>query len=214
MDKSIIIVGAGKGIGLGVAVKFGLEGYKVGIVNRSEESAGFMLKDLKSRGITAYSALADISDEVSLENALEVLTDQLGGVDILHYNAASYNFKDILELNKSEIIYDFSVNVIGALTSTRKLYDTLKKRKGVVLLTGGGLADHPSFHYASLSIGKSAIRSIAHQLNDKLKDDGIYVGTLTVNGGATEDSITHSPKILSEIFWEMSIKRDQIEIIY
>lgn len=149
---------------MGVITKFGLESNKVGIVNRSEESAKFMVNDLGSKGITAYSALADISDSHSLAKALNTLADKLGSVDVLHYNATSYNFKDVLKIEKSDMNYDFSLNVIGALESTAQLYDKLKERKGTILLTGGGLADHPNFNYGSLSIGKAAIRSMTTSL--------------------------------------------------
>ena len=56
------------------------------------------------------------------------------------------------------------VNVGAALESIKFLYNDLKSNGGAVLLTGGGLANHPHHMYGSLSIGKADIRNLALRL--------------------------------------------------
>jgi short-subunit dehydrogenase len=50
------------------------------------------------------------------------------------------------------------------------------------LFTGSGFASEPVANYASLSIGKAALRSLANTLAQELGADDIHVATVTVQG--------------------------------
>jgi hypothetical protein len=65
-----------------------------------------------------------------------------------------------------------------------------------------------------LSLGKAGLRNLALQLNQALKEDDIYVGTLTINGHIQEESKQYSPALLANIFWDMCLNRTEPEIIY
>ena len=95
-----------------------------------------------------------------------------------------------------------------------ELLPDLKQHQGAILFTGGASANYPSPDMASISLGKAGIRNLALQLHQSLKEEGIFVGTLTVSGGISPDSPTHSPRLLAEKFWEMHQARNQAKIIY
>lgn len=90
----------------------------------------------------------------------------------------------------------------------------MRQTKGAVLLTGGGFSLNPNHEFGSLSLGKAGLRNLALQLNEALKEDDIYVGTLTINGHIQEESDLYSPSILANMFWEMYISRIDAEIRY
>ncbi|WP_116788121.1 SDR family NAD(P)-dependent oxidoreductase [Flavobacterium psychrotrophum] len=213
MKKSLLIIGAGEGLSLATAEKFGKEGFAVGLINRDKNKAAVILKTLAEQHIDAYSEVADATDYISLEHAIRELTRQLGGISVLIYNPAALKNKDILDVEPQEFMDDFKINVGSALKSIQLTIADLKVSSGTILLTGGGFATHPSFKNGTLSIGKAGIRNLALQLNEKLGQEGIYVGTLTITAKITPDSTNHNPVKLAQAYWEMFNDRIEVEVI-
>ena len=76
---------------------------------------------------------------------------------------------------------NLSVDILGALAAIKYFAPYMvKRRKGTILLTGGGLALAPSAEYLSLSIGKAGIRCLAQALFPQLSAKGIHIATLRV----------------------------------
>lgn len=214
MEKTIIIVGAGPGLSRSIAEKFGAEGFQVGLISRNTANLEALVGQLKKKDISASYAVADAGNELELGNALMELRAVLGWVDVLVYNAAALKHKDIMEETPASLAADFSLGVANAQHSVKILMDELKANKGAVLLTGGGFANHPDPSYGSLSLAKAGIRNLAFQLNAKLKDEGIFVGTVTINGRIDPSSDTYSPDLLAKDFWKLVTDRTAIEILH
>lgn len=214
MQKSIIIIGMGPRLSLGVAKKFGQEGYAVGMISRTESNLIHFQNELQSVGITSCYATADVADDKQLVKALEELSAELGQVDVLHYNAVDMRIKDILEEEIDDLVNGFRISVANALVAVRFLLPILEKTRGAILLTGGGAADYPNPAMGSISLGKAGVKNLTYQLDAALKERKVYVGTVTVSGWINHESDTHSPDILAEKFWELHKNRTQIELVY
>lgn len=212
MKKSILIIGAGAGLSTGVAEKFGAEGYKIGLISRSAEKLALLKTELNGKGIECEFATADATDPAELERAIQSIVDRFGSIDVLLYNAAAMKMKPLMSETVEELAEDFKLSVANAFHSVKVLHEVLKASKGAVLLTGGGFAMYPNPAFGSLSLGKAGIRNLAHQLHTVLKDDGIYVGTLTIAGYIQPDSTTHSPVILADKFWQLLQNRNEVEM--
>jgi short-subunit dehydrogenase len=159
-----------------------------------------LVEQLTAHGVEVYTQAADASQPAELERAITALRAQLGPVSALVYNAAAMKAQDILGETVETLTHDFQLNVANALLSVQLLHADLKATHGVVLFTGGGYALYPQPGYGSLSLGKAALRNLALQLHERLKEDGIYAGTLTIAGNVSPDSPTHSPARLAELF--------------
>lgn len=212
MEKSILIVGAGPGLSNGIAEKFGKNGYQVGLISRNSEKLKQQQQELNDKGIVSFFAVADAGNENQLEKAIAELQSKLGSIDILVYNPAPMKMMDILEESVSDLTEDFRLGVANAVHCIKLLHKELKRNKGAVLLTGGGFSLYPMAQFGSLSLAKAGIRNLAFQLNERLKDDGIFVGTVTINGSIHPDSKTHSPLQLADDFWLLAEKRSEVEI--
>ena len=77
MKKTIVVIGAGKGLGFGVAKKFTEEGYKVVLVARNRNALEKMSDELKSKGSDAHYKVADCSEEGEFVKALEEIKNLL-----------------------------------------------------------------------------------------------------------------------------------------
>lgn len=214
MKKGIIIIGMGKGLSLGIAKKFGSEGYQVGMISRNEQNLKAYQSELATENIESLYATADVSNENELLNALDKLKEYMSNVNILQYNAVDYRMVPVLEETEETLTNGFKISVANALTAVKYLLPTLAENKGSVLLTGGGTANYPSAGMSSISLGKAGIRNLTFQLNDALKEKEIYVGTVTICNMISEDSATHNPTILATKFWELNESRNEVEITY
>src|SRR5699024_4728944 len=65
----------------------------------------------------------------------------------------------------------------------------------------------------TLSIGKSGLRSYAHCLHDELKDQGVYVGMLSI-AGVIEEGTHFSPGNIADEYFDMYERRDVAERFY
>jgi short-subunit dehydrogenase len=216
MDKNpvIVIVGAGKGISFSVAKKFGLNGYRVVLVSRSQQNLDQYVSALTSAQIEAFGVAADATDTTSLKYVFDQIKSEFDWPEVLVYNAAHITSGTPLGLLEQQLIDDLKVNVVGALTSVQQVVPRMiEKGKGSIFITGGSIALHPRKEAASLSIGKGAVRTLAYMLADELSAYGIYVGTVTISG-RVEPGTDYDPEKIANIYWDMHVSKDQTEYVY
>jgi len=215
MNKPIIaIVGAGPGVGLHVAEKFGREGFRAALVSRNAEKLARYAEELGKAGVEAEGVPADAGDPASLEAAFARISERFGSPDVLVYNAAVLQPGTPMELTCDRLIDDFKVNVAGALACARLVAPEMTKRgNGTILFTGGGLALQPMARVASLAIGKAGIRSLAYTLGEELAPRGVFVGTVTICGFVKPGTF-FDPSRIAESYWELYERRDRREIVF
>lgn len=178
------IIGAGPGIGQALALAFGHEGCNVSLLSRhpeQQEAARAELRAKTGREMRGYAA--DAGSEASLRAALGHARKDLGDIEVLIYNAALAQRGRPTTLSSERLLAEFQANVSGALVAAKTVAGPMReKKRGSILFTGGGFAYEPSADYASLSLGKAALRSLSYTLAQELGADGIHVATVTVYG--------------------------------
>lgn len=216
-EKIIAIVGAGSGISQAVAEKFGSEGFTIVLIARTLEKLQNIQKYLFDKGYPCYYFEADATKEKSLKKAFKKISDQLGDVDVLVYNAAKHRRLNILEESIDNLAEDFKVNVGGALACIKLVLTPMKiHNSGTILLTGGGLAIKPHPDYCSLALGKAGIRNLTLQLAHQLHSTDIKVGTVTIDGIVTSTDPKYNPTEIAKQFWKIHSQsgKNIVEIPY
>ncbi|MCH5585798.1 hypothetical protein MK805_12680 [Shimazuella sp. AN120528] len=89
----------------------------------------------------------------------------------------------------------------------------IERKQGTLFFSGGTIALEPNPEYASISIGKSAVRSLALSLADTLFPYGIYVGQVLIADHVKRETY-YDPDRIVDVFWDAYIKKDQKEIIF
>ncbi|QTH46561.1 SDR family NAD(P)-dependent oxidoreductase [Cohnella sp. LGH] len=77
------IIGAGPGLGLSLAKKFGANGFKVALVARNQERLSAMEKELQELHIEARAFAADVNDLAALKQAIQAAKSEFGSIDVL-----------------------------------------------------------------------------------------------------------------------------------
>ncbi|MEW1839233.1 SDR family NAD(P)-dependent oxidoreductase [Nonomuraea angiospora] len=161
LKTPLAIIGAGPGIGLAVARRFGKEGFEVSLVSRSQDRLAALVAQLGDVRATAHAA--DLTDERSLEAALA----DIGPVDVLVYNGAGAvrALTSVLEVTRESAQDAFDSAVLGAVTAVRAvLPHMLERGSGTLLFTSGISAVHPLPFLGNVGIAVSGLRNYALSL--------------------------------------------------
>lgn len=213
MKKTIFVVGAGKGLGNGVAQKFSDEKFQVVLISRSEKNLAAYKKDFAEKNISVETQSADVSNFDDFAKIFKSLVEKLGTPDALFYNVGITS-PDDKNLSAKDLVEHYATDVAGAFNCI-KLLDTKEfaNKNGAILITGGGFAIKPYAEYLPLSMDKAALRAMVQALAPVLNAKGIFIGTVQVTGviGSSEKFL---PKNIAEEFWKLYDKREVNEIIY
>lgn len=183
MKPVCLIVGAGPGIGHSVAQAFAREGYAIALAARHADKLRALQPALEKLGTTSRAYAVDAGDEASLRSLFASVRKDLGDPEVLVYNPAAHAVGKPTTIGSDKLAADFRVNVTGALICAQEAATAMKDRgRGTILLTGGGFAHEPAANYASLSLGKAALRNLTYTLAQELGAYGIHVATVTVYG--------------------------------
>lgn len=202
MSKSIMIVGAGPGIGQAVAERFGREGWTIVLAGRNAQRLASLTTELTSRGIKASGVAVDATDPVALRAAIKKAADSTGGLSAIHFNAAVVRQQDFFSMSDTEVVSDLAVNVAGGLHTIRAAVEHFGTSGGVILVTGGGLAITPHASYAGLGAGKAALRNIVQGLHESLARSGVRIAIATVNTLVSPGSV--EAKGAADTLWKLA----------
>lgn len=215
--KTIFVVGAGKGCGNGVAEKFGTNGFRVVLMSRSREHLDVYEREFREKGIEVATRVLDVSKPHMVTRVFDELKAEYGVPDVLFYNVGVTTADSDLPEGAKDVdllMERYMVDVAGAYHAIQQvLGPEFSERKGAVLVTGGGLSMYPMDAYLPLSMDKAALRAMCIALNASLKEQGVYVGTVTVTGTIAPGT-DWDPKSLAEDFWSLYNGRDRCEIIH
>ncbi|HYD69085.1 SDR family NAD(P)-dependent oxidoreductase [Azospirillum sp.] len=202
---SAIIIGAGPGLGLALAKKFGRELGEVALIARSTERLVPLVQELKEAGITAHGFAADAADLNSLRAAIRQAIAAMSPLKALVYNAAAIRPGRALPLDADGFAAELVVDVVAPLAAAQTVAPVLEANGGgSVLMTGGGFALYPNAEMAALSAGKAALRNLTATLAEDLEPKGIRTAIVTICGYLAEEG-RFSPATVAEAYWDLHV---------
>lgn len=110
--KSALITGAARGIGRGFAKAYVAEGAQVAIADINLDAAQQTAAEL---GDAAYAIHLDVSDQTSIDAAVDAVVTQAGKLDILINNAALFDAAETVDITRDSYDRLYAVNVAGTL---------------------------------------------------------------------------------------------------
>ncbi len=239
MSKLIAIFGAGTGLGMSVASRFGREGYKVALVSRDQAKLDGFVSDLAADGIEAAGFQADLVDSGSIPGLIDAIRNSLGRIDIVVHNptATATGFTPAAALTGERLQASLSLFLFSLVEIVQAVAPEMRERRdGVILATHGIAAVRALPNLSGPGTASAAARNYLHCLNAELSGTGVYAGNLVVGGfiargtkyrssddaekakGSTKIPTgmsipTFEPDDLAEIYWEMATRRDRVEVI-
>jgi NAD(P)-dependent dehydrogenase (short-subunit alcohol dehydrogenase family) len=107
--RRVLVVGASRGIGRGMAEACAAAGARVAVAARTVATLDEFAPDL---GATALEC--DVRDDASARRAVDAAADALGGLDAVVYATGITAFGDVAEFSRDALLDVFSTNLFGA----------------------------------------------------------------------------------------------------
>lgn len=128
--KTVLVTGASRGIGRGIAIGFGSLGCNV-VINylNSEEKALEVRDEINKLGGKAIIVRADVRNEEQVKKMVKFIEAEFGGVDILINNVGEYRRKDFLQLDREEIQDMFEINFLTTFNVTKEVLPHMIAKK-------------------------------------------------------------------------------------
>ncbi|MFF7047301.1 SDR family NAD(P)-dependent oxidoreductase [Streptomyces griseorubiginosus] len=204
-------VGAGPGLGLATARRFGAAGHTVALISRSAEKLEALTTELAADGIKTRTSTADVLDIESLTTALHMARSSLGPIEILQYSPAPrVDFmKPVLDTSADELDASLAFSVKGPVACVNAVLPGMRELgRGTLLFVNGGSAVRPHAERAGTSIAFAAEGAYARMLHDALAPEHIHVSQLIVPGAIRPDAEHSSPEALAERLYGIHAGRD------
>jgi len=210
--KNALITGAGKGIGRAIAIALANEGVNVALVSRTEKNLKSVAKEIEAIGVKTSIAVADVSDMVSVNKAVEKIKNQLGFIDILVNNAGTAKFGKLLELEPAAWEKQIKVNLFGVYYVTRAvLPQMIEKQTGDIINISSTLGLKGSAGASAYSASKFGVIGLSESLMQEVRKHNIRVTAFAPSTVVTE--LAHENNLLSNNENKVTHVEDIAELI-
>ncbi|KTC99484.1 3-hydroxybutyrate dehydrogenase [Legionella erythra] len=118
-DKVSVVTGAASGIGKEIALLYAREGSKVAIADLNLSQAQVVADEIKAKGGQAMAVAMNVTDEEQVNNGIDAVADQFGGIDVLVSNAGIQIIESVDKLSFSDWKKMLAIHLDGAFLTTR-----------------------------------------------------------------------------------------------
>jgi 3-oxoacyl-[acyl-carrier protein] reductase len=201
---SVIVTGASKGIGKGIAKVFATKGARVLVVARNIGPAEATANEIRAAGGKSSALAADVSSWPDAQRIAAEATAQFGGIDVLCANAGVFPAAKLHELTPEAWDEVLGTNLEGTFLAIKACLPAMKvKRKGRIVVTSsitGPITGYPGWtHYGASKAGQigfmhtAAIELAPHNITinavmpGNIKTEGLdglgaeYLGKMTAS---------------------------------
>ncbi len=191
MEKTVLVTGANKGIGFGIAKHLGLSGWKVVIGARHQQRAEQAISELESLGIDVAGWVnIELADLAGIAKAAEEVSERFPELSLLVNNAGIPGDMSVdgLHTDISDIKATLDVNFIGTFALTKALCPLLEKNGGRIVNVTVPSAISPYWHplaYVASKAAQNAMMGIMamefQQSNTPLEIFSVHPGPTTTD---------------------------------
>lgn len=178
---TVIVTGAGQGIGRGIAQAYAQDGASVVVAERNADAGADTACKINEAGGRALFVPCDVREEQDIVRLIQTVEFEFGGVDILVNNAGVSRFQPLDELTVEDWDDVLNTNVRSCFLASREAAQSMRKRGHggsiVNISSTRSLMSEP--HSEAYAASKGAIVSLSHALAVSLGSDGIRVNCVS-----------------------------------
>ena len=178
-DKTVLITGGSRGLGLVLARELAGEKAKIAICARNGEELERARMDLQERGAEVLAIVCDVRDEAAVKQMIEAVKNRFGQIDVLINNAGVIQVGPLEVQTKEDFEDALNVHFWGPFFTMQNVIPEMRERgegRIVNVSSIGGKMAVP--HLAPYCASKFALVGLSNAMNAELAKDGISVTTV------------------------------------
>lgn len=180
-NKTVIITGAGNGIGKGIALHYAEKGANVVLADIDEKAGTQTAARIKEQGGEALFVQSDVRLEKDIVRLMEVANQTYGQIDILINNAGKSLFKSPYDLSIEEWDDMINTNLRSVFLASREAAKYMRHNKegGSIVNIASTRAIMSEPNAESYAATKGGIVAITHALAASFSEDRITVNAIS-----------------------------------
>ena len=182
MKGSVIIIGAGPGLGSSLARRFAKEGHHVFIVRRERhsEELNLLCNEIKESGGSATAIPSDAREEKQVISLFSKVVKS-GPIDCVVFNIGANVFFSVEETTSRVFRKIWEMGTFAGFLVGREAAKHMKD-KGTIIFTGATASMRGGSGFAAFSSAKFGLRAVAQSLARELGPKGIHVAHTIIDG--------------------------------
>ncbi|MEU1527287.1 short-chain dehydrogenase/reductase [Nocardia rhamnosiphila] len=185
--KTVLVTGAGQGIGLELVTLLHRRGAVVIVVDIDEAAARRTARDLGSR---AVGLAGDVADRGRMEEVIAEVAEQFGGLDVVVANAGVTPVPaTIRSMDPADFDRVMSINLTGVFNTVHPALDHIVRSRGHVVVVSSCAAFAPGMGGSPYMVSKAAVEQLGRALRVELGASGATAGIAYF--GVVETAMTH-----------------------
>lgn len=198
----VLVTGASKGIGKGIATFLAMDGHEVGLLARSKDLLEDLRQSIEEQGGVCFTAGCDLRDPDQTFYAVAAAVEGLGGIDALINNAGLVIRKNVFDLSIDEWQAMVDTNISGLFYATRAVLPHFKAQgRGHIINVSSISGKVPLPGGSAYAATKFAVTGFSQSLLQEVRDYGIKVTTIFPG---SVDSDSHRHDLQADRAWKVT----------
>jgi NAD(P)-dependent dehydrogenase (short-subunit alcohol dehydrogenase family) len=174
-DRTALVTGGGRGLGLGIARELARAGARVALVARTRRRLEAAASSIGSEGGRALPIVADVTERSAVEAAVSETERELGPISILVNNAGRAGpYGPVGHVDADEWWRSHAIHVRGTLLLMSAVVPSMRARgtgRIVNVASRGGLVVAPNL--SSYCVAKATVIRLTEHVDAEAKADGV-----------------------------------------
>lgn len=194
-QQTVVITGAGAGIGFEIARRLALEGASVVLNDIDEKLAERAASAISEEGGSIVSLAGDVSDLTVIQHLVDTAVNTFGRLDIAIANAGITTFGDFFEYSPAQFERLTAVNLRGSFFLAQFAARQMRKQGtgGRLLFMSSVTGNQAHRHLAAYGMTKAGLQMLAKSLVPELSPFKITVNALAPGATITERTLIDDP---------------------
>ncbi|MBI3328175.1 MAG: SDR family oxidoreductase [Nitrospinae bacterium] len=157
-DKVVLITGAGRGIGRGMALRFAQEGAHIVAADVELALAESTAAAVKELGRLCLALRVDVTKLADIQRMVAQSIDQFKRIDVLCNNAGVLRFQEMFEITEGDWDFVLNVNTKGVFFVMQAVArEMVKRRSGKIINTASISGKQPEPHFLHYGVSKAGV---------------------------------------------------------
>jgi NAD(P)-dependent dehydrogenase (short-subunit alcohol dehydrogenase family) len=185
-DKVVMITGASRGLGRGLALAYAREGANLIINSRNADSLDPVAREAEGTGVEVLAFPGDVSRSTHVEKLMGAAVERFGRIDVLVNNAGVLGPRvPIEEYPEDEWRRVLDANLTAPFLVTKAVIAHMPEGGSIINVTSG-VSIEGRAEWGAYSVSKFGLEGLTQILAAELKDRGIRANSVDPGGMRTE----------------------------